>query len=118
MTSAGIPKLLPGLTFYDDTGDTVHLPTPKNVCSRHLELNKDTPFFAPSDAPLVLIKGGAIDSTNSRMMNVRWRFYHFWNQKQPEEQQELIPCGRCFAKFILDNARNEALLKRHGDISQ
>ena len=91
-------------------GDTVHLPTPKNVCSRDLELNKDTPFFATSDAPLVLIKAGAIDSTNTRMMNVRWRFYHFWNQIPPEEQQELIPCGRCFAKFILDIARNDALL--------
>ena len=88
----------------------MHLPTPKNVCSRDLEPNKDTPFFATSDAPLVLIKAGAIDSTNTRMMNVRWRFYHFWNQIPPEEQQELIPCGRCFAKFIFDNARNDALL--------
>lgn len=67
-------------------GDTVHLPTPKNVCSRDLEPNKDTPFFATSDAPLVLIKAGAIDSTNFRMMNVRWRFYNFWNQIPPKEQ--------------------------------
>ena len=55
---------------------------PKNVhvCSRGLELTKDTPFFASSDATLVLIKKGAINSLNTRMMNVRWRFYHFWNQ--------------------------------------
>ena len=105
------PKIIAWADFLQALeGDTVHLPTPKNVCSRDLEQNKDTPFFATSDAPLVLIKAEAIDSTNTRMMNVRWRFCHFWNQIPPEEQQELIPCGRCFAKFILDNARNDALL--------
>ena len=105
------PKIIAWADFLQALeGDTVHLPTPKNVCSRDLELKKDTPFFATSDAPLVLIKAGAIDSTNTRMMNVRWRFFHFWNQIPLEEQQELIPCGRSFAKFILDNARNDALL--------
>ena len=49
---------------------------PKNVCSRDLELNKDMPLFATSDRLLLLIKAGAIDSLNSCMMNVRWRFYH------------------------------------------
>ena len=38
-----------------------------------------------------------IDSLNSCMMNVRWRFYQFWNQIPQEKQQELIPWGRCFA---------------------
>ena len=56
-------------------------PPAKNVCSRDLELNKDTPLFATSDGPLLLIKAGAIDSLNPCMMNVRWRFYHFWNRK-------------------------------------
>ena len=72
-------------------------PPAKNVCSRDLELDKDTPLFATSDGPLLFI-----DSLNSCMMNVRWRFYQFWNQipqeKQQEKQQELIPWGRCFAK--------------------
>ena len=73
-------------------------PPAKNVCSRDLELHKDTPLFATSDGPLLLIEAGAIDSLNSCMMNVRWRVYHFWNQIPQEKQQELIPCGRCFAK--------------------
>ena len=73
-------------------------PPPKNVCSRDLALNKDTPLFATSDGPLLLIKAGAIDSLNSCLINVRWRFYHFWNQIPQEKQQELIPWGRCFAK--------------------
>ena len=71
-------------------------PPAKNVCSRDLELNKDTPLFATSDGPLLLIKAGAIDSLNSCMMNVRWRFYHFWNQIPQEKQQELISRGRCW----------------------
>ena len=70
-------------------------PPAKNV---DLELNKDTPLFATSDGSLLLIKAGAIDSLNSCMMNVRWRFYHFWNQIPQEKQQELILWGRCFAK--------------------
>ena len=73
-------------------------PPAKNVCSRDLELNKDTPLFATSDGPLLLIKAGAIDSLNSCMMNVRWRFFHFWNQIPQEKQQELILWGRRFAK--------------------
>ena len=50
-------------------GDTVHLLVPKNLCSKDIELSKDTPFFATSDAPLVLVKGGVIDRMNTEMMN-------------------------------------------------
>ena len=58
-------------------GDTVHLPVPKNFCSKDIELSKDTPFFATSDAPLVLVKGGAMDHVNTEMMNCRWVFFPF-----------------------------------------
>ena len=103
------PKIIAWADFLQALeGDTVHLPAPKNVCSRDLELNKDTPFFATSDAPLVLIKGGSMDKTNTQMMNVRWKFFHFWSQIPAEEQHELVPCGHCFAKFILDHARNQS----------
>ena len=84
-------------------GDVMHLPAPKNFCKRDIELSKDTPVFATADAPMVLIKGGGIDRANTEMMNVRWRFFHFWRQIPPAEQQQLIPCGPCFATFILAN---------------
>ena len=58
-------------------GDTVHLSAPKNLSSHDVELQRDTPFFATSDAPIVLVKGGSIDHTNTQIMNVRWRFFHF-----------------------------------------
>lgn len=85
-------------------GDIVHLPAPKNFCKRDLELSADTPFFATSDAPLVLVKGGSIDRANTEMMNVRWRFFHFWKQIPQSSQVRMEPCKHCFAKFILDNA--------------
>ena len=52
-------------------GDTVHLPAPKNLCSKDIELSKDTPFLATSDTTLVLVKGGAMDRVNAEMMNCR-----------------------------------------------
>ena len=99
------PKIIAWADFLQALeGDVVHLPAPKNVCTRDFELSKDTPFFATSDAPLVLIKAGSIDSTNTQMKNVRWRFFHFWHPIPKEEQQHLLTCGSCFAKFIINNA--------------
>ena len=84
-------------------GDLVHLPAPKNFCRRDLELSADTPFFAMSDAPLVLIKGGNIDHTNTEMMNVRWKFFKFCKPIPEASQVKFEPCGHCFANFILSN---------------
>lgn len=88
-------------------GDTIHLPAPKNVCSRDLELSKDTPFFATSDAAVVLVKAGSVDTVNTAMMDCRWRFFHFWKQIPQNEQRTLRPCAFCFAKFILGNAHKD-----------
>ena len=84
-------------------GDIVHLPAPKNFCSKDIEFNRDTPFFATADAPLVLVKGGSIDQANTQMMSVHWHFFHFWKQIPEKDQLHLNPCPRCFAKLILDN---------------
>ena len=70
-------------------GDTVHLPAPKNVSSRDVELTKDTPFFATSDVPLALVKGGRLDSANTEMMTCRWVFFHFWKQIPQSERRRL-----------------------------
>jgi hypothetical protein len=89
-------------------GDTVHFPAPKNFCKRDIELNKDTPFFATSDAPLLLIKGGSVDHANTEMMQVRWRFFHFWKPIPRSDQISLNPCASCFAKFVLENSEQES----------
>ncbi|CAH3176812.1 unnamed protein product, partial [Porites lobata] len=85
------PKIIAWADFLQALeGDTVHLPAPKNLCSKDIELSKDTPFFATSDAPLVLVKRGAIDRVNTEMMSCRWVFFHFWKQI-PHAEQEDIP---------------------------
>lgn len=84
-------------------GDTVHFPAPKNFWNRDFELSDDTPFFATSDAPLVLIKGGCVDRINTEMMDVRWRFFYFWKQIPQSDQVSLNPCGRCFARLVFEN---------------
>ena len=83
-------------------GDIVHSPAPKNFCKQDIEFDKDSPFFATADAPIVLVKGGAINQANSEMMRVRWRFFNFWKQIPPKDQISLAPCSRCFARLILD----------------
>ena len=75
-------------------GDIVHIPAPKNVCSKDIEFKRDTPFFATADAPIVLVKGGSLD----QMMDVRWVFFHFWMQIPKESQVELPACPKCFAQ--------------------
>ena len=100
------PKIIAWSQFLQALeGDTVHLPAPKNLCSKDIELSKDTPFFATSDAPLVLVKGGAMDRVNTEMMNCRWVFSHFWKQIPHAQQENIPPCRFCFAKFILRDVR-------------
>ena len=84
-------------------GDITHLPAPKNFAKRDIELKKDTPVFATADAPIVLVKGGVVDVANTEMLNVRWKFLHFWRQIPPGEQLHLVPCGHCFAQLVFEN---------------
>lgn len=83
-------------------GDTVHFPTPKNQMSKDIVLEKDTPFFATSDAPLVLINDGSIDHVNTEMMSVRWRLFQLHYQIPRDKQRDITDCGRCFAELILN----------------
>ena len=83
-------------------GDTGYFPAPKTFCKQDMELANDTPFLETADAPLVPVKGTSIDRANPNMMDVRWRMFHFWHQIPQAEQPNLISCGHCFAKFILD----------------
>ena len=84
-------------------GDTVHFPAPKNVMNKDIVLDKDTPFFATSDAPLALIKGGSIDRINTEMMQVRWHTFQLHQQIPQNEQKEIKACNSCFAKLIINN---------------
>ncbi len=69
MISDGIPRLLPGPISFK-ISRVIGCMSPKNVCPRDIELKADIPFFATSDAPIMLIKGGSIDRANTEMMNL------------------------------------------------
>ncbi len=84
-------------------GDTMHLAAPKNSVAKDILFDKDTPFFATADAPLVLVRGGSICTVNTDMMKSRWRCFQFSWQVPQEDQIEVKPCGRCFAELILSN---------------
>lgn len=88
-------------------GDTMHLPAPKNFVQKDLVFDRDTPFFATADQPLLYIKSGVIDHVNSEMMRVRWNHFNFTAQIPQEQQRALPPCGRCFAELILSNKNVE-----------
>ena len=53
----------------------MHFPAPKNFVRRDIVLDKDTRFFATSDALLASVILGSADRVNTEMMNVRWRMF-------------------------------------------
>lgn len=91
----------------------VLLPVPKNLSNYDVELLKDAPFFATLYAPIVLVKGCSIDNTNTQIMNVRWCVLNLWCQILVGNKQELVPCGHCFAKFILETTGDGVTTNRH-----
>ena len=48
-------------------GDTMHLTAPKSFKQKDILFDKDSPFFATADVPLVLILWGTIDRVNANM---------------------------------------------------
>ena len=82
-------------------GHVVHFAAPKTSYSKDIEFSSDTPIFATAKAPISFIKGSFIDDRETEMMYVRWRFFSFKYQFQPQEQKPVPPCGHCCAKMLL-----------------
>ncbi len=101
------PSLIPWCEFLQVLeGDVVHFPAPKNFMKKDNVLEKDTPFFATSDAPLALANGGSVDRVNTEMMDVRWRMFKLNRQIPKEDQEDIKPCAPCFAKLIFKNVEH------------
>lgn len=83
-------------------GQLVHFPAPKTHFAQDIVLSGQTPVFATGKQPLVFIKGGNVDDTETEMMKVRWNHFTFKSQIPEHEQREIAPCGACFAKFIIN----------------
>ena len=82
-------------------GYVVHFAAPKTSYSKDIKFSSDTPIFATAKAPISFVKGSLIDDRETEMMRVRWRFFYFKYQFQPQEDNTVPPCGHCFAKMLL-----------------
>ena len=84
-------------------GDSVHFPAPKTHYAKDILLTRDTPIFATSIGPITRYQNASLAQQETRMMEVRWKIFKFHPQISTEEMLEATPCGKCFAKLILDN---------------
>ena len=58
-------------------GDTVHLPAPKNLCSKDIELSKETPFFCDLGCPTGATERGCDGSRECRNNELPMGFFPF-----------------------------------------
>ena len=71
-------------------GHVVNLPAPKTHFCRDISLTTDTPIFCTGKHRLMYVKNGIADERECRMMDVRWKIFHFTHQI-PRKQQREIP---------------------------
>ena len=83
-------------------GRPVYFSAPKTHYAQDIAFEKDTPIFCTSKSEIVLIKGGVVDDIETQMVSVRWQVYSPYAQVPEPEQVILSPCGKCFARLILE----------------
>ena len=82
-------------------GETVKLPAPKNIFSEGIVISTDVAIFAASKSTVKHRDPyNASDDRETDMMPARWKNYQFRHQFCPQEQKNLPPCPRCFAKLV------------------
>ena len=82
-------------------GQKVHLPSPKNHYATDICIEHDIPIFATGKSRITYV--GRYQSTDEReteMMSVRWKVFDFTYQISENEQKNVPPCGKCFAKLV------------------
>ena len=83
-------------------GQPVHFSAPKMHYAQDIAFEMDTLIFCTSKSEIVFIKGGVVDDIETQMMSVRWRVYSLYAQVPEPEQVILSPCGKCFARLLLE----------------
>ena len=82
-------------------GQPLHFPAPKSHYAKDIFLERDTPIFATSSERISLVKGGMLLDKETEMMSVRWHVFDFTHQIPSTDQTEVVCCGTCFAKLLL-----------------
>ncbi len=83
-------------------GDMVNLPAPKNHFSTDVCISEDMPIFATSKS-IIKYKGSynSQDQAEDDMMASRWKVFTFFHSIPENEQKDVDPCAKCFAKLVL-----------------
>ena len=83
-------------------GNTVRLPAPKNIYSEDIIIKSDVAIFATSISP-ISHRGvfNMTDSTETSMMKIRWKTFHFKHKFDLATQKDTTPCANCFANLVL-----------------
>lgn len=83
-------------------GATVHLPRPKNIFATDLCIPRTNilPVFATSKAPLKKSEREK-DKDENRMMDSRWKFFHFTTPIPEDEMRPMNPCANCFSNLVM-----------------
>ena len=82
-------------------GITVHLPAPKNNYKSDIELKTDIPIFATSKERISYVgRYNTTDPMETEMMMARWKVFEFNYQIPQDEQENISPCGKCFADLV------------------
>jgi len=85
-------------------GVPINVSMPKNFYARDYEWTEKQPIFATSDKQIIRIRNGQLDVGETQQMAERWVVINFKHQQYLGEDvnYNLIPCGPCFAKLILE----------------
>ena len=82
---------------------TINVSMPKNISGKDYGSTEKQPIFATRDRPIVRIRYGSIDVSETQQMAERWVAINFKRQFLWEiVNYDLIPYGSCFGKLVLD----------------
>ena len=84
-------------------GETVKLPAPKNHFAEDilLDASNDIPIFATGPNKIEFTRQSADFERETDMMDSRWHVIKLTHVFKKEDQIEIPPCKRCFAKLVL-----------------
>lgn len=84
-------------------GAPVNISMPKNFFAEDFLWKKRQAIFATAEHPIMRIKNGKVDASESAQMAQRWTILRFTHQYLFEDvNHNLIPCQKCFAELILN----------------